>query len=352
MRGRLTQLFRPARLIGLLWASSCYALPQTPTQPETGPGGSNYPYASTRIEKFGSGRETYWIITPADPVPKTAPVVVFLHGWGGMTPDPYGAWLKHIVRKGNIVVFPRYQKNLRDKVANMPGAIMASVKDAWHRLETDGPVRPVKGKMAWVGHSLGGFMAAKLVGQAVKAGLPAPSALMVCHPGGGDRWLGAKADTTVLGEMTGVPKTMLALVVVGDADRVVGTRDAERIARALAHAGVARADFVTVQSDRRGGTKLVANHFAPLAADGSYTQADGRRARRRAARAARRHPPDALDYYGYWKLLDGLLDAAFRGVHADYALGGSEHQRFMGRFSDGVAVQPLLVRPIKPDDTN
>ena len=32
---------------------------------------------------------------------------------------------------------------------------------------------------------------------------------------------------------------------------------------------------------------------------------------------------NTLDYYGTWKLLDGLADAVFRGVHREYTLGNT-----------------------------
>ena len=53
---------------------------------------------------------------------------------------------------------------------------------------------------------------------------------------------------------------------------------------------------------------------------------------------------DALDYYGTWKLFDGLRDAVFHGINREYALGDTDHQRFMGLWSDGVPVRQLLVR--------
>jgi hypothetical protein len=43
-------------------------------------------------------------------------------------------------------------------------------------------------------------------------------------------------------------------------------------------------------------------------------------------------------------LLDGLLDAVFRGVHREYALGDTPEQRNMGRWSDGIPVRQLIVR--------
>ena len=52
---------------------------------------------------------------------------------------------------------------------------------------------------------------------------------------------------------------------------------------------------------------------------------------------------NALDYYGFWKLFDGLCDAAFRGANREYALGNTPEQRFMGRWSDGTPVKQLAV---------
>jgi hypothetical protein len=52
---------------------------------------------------------------------------------------------------------------------------------------------------------------------------------------------------------------------------------------------------------------------------------------------------DALDYYGTWKLLDGLADAVFRGTHRAHALGGTPQQRYMGEWSDRVPVRELMI---------
>ena len=52
---------------------------------------------------------------------------------------------------------------------------------------------------------------------------------------------------------------------------------------------------------------------------------------------------DALDFYGTWKLFDGLTDAAFYGKNGNYALGDTKEQRFMGGWSDGAPVKELIV---------
>src|SRR5208283_5123642 len=53
-------------------------------------------------------------------------------------------------------------------------------------------------------------------------------------------------------------------------------------------------------------------------------------------------PPDAHDFYSFWKLFDALTDAAFYGTNREYALGGTPQQTFMGCWSDGTPVNPLI----------
>src|SRR5262245_60241027 len=86
--------------------------PTPPAQPDTGPGGKQYAHAAVKKTRYGNGNQEYWIFEPDAPKPASAPVIVFIHGWGGMNPLYYGAWLDHLVKRGNIVVYPRYQATL------------------------------------------------------------------------------------------------------------------------------------------------------------------------------------------------------------------------------------------------
>jgi hypothetical protein len=52
---------------------------------------------------------------------------------------------------------------------------------------------------------------------------------------------------------------------------------------------------------------------------------------------------NALDYYGLWKLFDGVCDAAFYGKNREFALGNTAQQRFMGQWSGGTPVKKLIV---------
>ena len=61
---------------------------------------------------FGRGGKQYWLFEPTDPRPQKAPVVIFNHGWAGMLPRFYKRWIEHIVKRGNIVIYPRYQRSI------------------------------------------------------------------------------------------------------------------------------------------------------------------------------------------------------------------------------------------------
>src|SRR6185312_15586827 len=132
-----------------------------PPQPQTGPGGKQYLHASVTKNRYGTGGNEYWIFEPDSPKPRSAPVIVFLHGWGGMNPLYYGAWLDHLVKRGNIVIYPRYQTNLLTPIGDFLPNTLYAIKDAISRLQTQpGHVSPDLNRFAAVGHSLGGLLAA------------------------------------------------------------------------------------------------------------------------------------------------------------------------------------------------
>jgi hypothetical protein len=116
-----------------------------------------------------------------------------------------------------------------------------------------------------------------------------------------------------------ISSTTLLLSVIGDKDSVARDIDAKRIFYESAQVSLDNKDFVTLVSDSHGSPSLNANHFAPTA------------------------PINGLDFYGTWKLFDGLYDAAFYGKNRQYALGNTPEQKFMGLWSDGHPVMELLV---------
>ena len=323
-----------------------------PAQPSSGPGGSQYSHASVTRNRYGKGGQEYWIYEPDSPKPRTAPVVVLLHGWGGMNPLYYGAWIDHLVKRGNIVIYPRYQAGLLTPIKDFTPNTVAAVKDALARLQSEkGHVSPELNKFAAVGHSMGGLLAANLAALAVESKLPRVRAVMSVEPG-----ITESPINFALADLKKIPADTLLLALAGDQDSLVRDTDAKRIYYESTRVSAANKDFITLVSDTHGTPALLASHRAPTALDKSYDSGEGLSGAPAgtsdpigdAPQVKRRVRPEtmmvnALDYYGTWKLFDALCDAAFTGRNREYALGNTPQQRFMGLWSDGAAVKELIV---------
>lgn len=310
-----------ALLLGLIFPVSGQGVVTPPGQPADGPGGAAYPHGAVDVARFGEGVHAYWLYEPAAPAPAAAPVVVFNHGWSAMNPDIYGAWIHHLVRRGNVVIFPLFQENLRTPNRDFTPNAIAAVRDALARLREPGHVHPDLTRVAVFGHSAGGLIAASMAALAATTGLPQPRAVLCVQPGA--TWMRPARLAATLADMRAVPAGTLLLAVTGDRDTVSGEIDARRIIRETTGIPAADKNLVRLHSDDHGTPGLHATHFAPVASGPVDT--------------------DALDYYGCWKLGDALLDAAFQGTNRRYALGNTPEQCYMGVWSDGVPVKELEV---------
>ncbi|PWT90259.1 MAG: alpha/beta hydrolase [Blastocatellia bacterium] len=325
--------------------------PTPPPQPETGPGGKQAPHAAVIKNRYGQGGKEYWIYEPDKPKPTTAPVVIFLHGWGGTNPLYYGAWIDHIVKRGNIVVFPRYQSSILTAREDFIPNTLDGIKGALKRLQTEpGHVRPDLTRVATVGHSLGGVLSASVAALAHESGLPRVRAVMSVEPG-----LTQPPASVPIADLKKIESDTLLLSVAGDRDTLVQDYDSKRIYYESTRVSADNKNFIRLVSDDRGSPPLIASHRAPTAPDKAYDNGEGDlsnwrpfgstsgRSSDRQVNSARNVDTNALDYYGTWKLFDALCDAAFYNKNREYALGNTPQQRFMGKWSDGVPVKELFV---------
>jgi acetyl esterase/lipase len=314
------------------WSASAVddvSVPTQPTQPSHGPGSSDYAHAKLEVSKHGRGKDQYWLITPSEPAPEYAPVIVFLHGWAATDPDVYGAWIKHLVRRGNIVIYPRYQEGLGSLPSSFVDNAVRAIHDGLARLQAAGGVQPDMSKLAFVGHSMGAIMSANIAQQAGRHRLPPPRCLFLAEP----------TFEPIVGSYDQIHAETHMIVAVG-AD-VKRDASAQRILQGAIKVPALNKNYVAFASDPHGNPPLVSDHFAPCAAE----QID--EGKSKSARSDwRGRTQDALDFFGYWKLCDGLLDAAFHGVRREFAFGDTPQVRFMGRWSDGTPVQEAIVRPI------
>ena len=330
-------------LVVFVGGGALAAEPTPPGQPESGPGGADYPHATIAETVLGNGDGQIWIFEPNEPKPESAPIVLFLHGWNARQPAAYKSWIRHLARRGNIVLYPRYQASALTRPERMTGNAVRAIREALALVEKGEHVRPDREKVAAVGHSLGGVMAVNIAARAEAAGLPRIRAIMSVEPGDskGSRIAAhyGRDVPSILEDYAGIAEGTLFLVVVGEDDRVVGDRTANEIWRRVGHLPKDDRDYITVRSDWHGRPALPADHFFPAAPG---------------VAVGKHSAVDALDFYGTWKLFDGLTDAAFCGnpncdnpdcrcKNRGHALGDTPEQRFMGTWSDGTPVKELEV---------
>ena len=204
-------------------------------------------------ETVGRGVQQSAIIRPD--VDGPLPVVVFLHGWGAPDPAFYRPWLEHLARRGNAVVYPRYQDSFVEPPRQALGNVLAALRIALARPGLD------TSSLVVAGHSAGGALAADYAALAATSELPAPRAIFAVYPG-----------RRLPRVPRGLPEIPPRLIPAGTriealasrADGIVGTGTARAIVR-----GAARADARLVLVD----DEAVDDHQAPL-----RTDADARRA--------------------------------------------------------------------------
>ena len=318
------------------------ALGQTPTapsQPLSGPGGSNYPFGTvtTNGPYWANGRMLqdqfkYYIFEPSSPTPLHAPVILFIHGFIAITPSGYQGWINHMVKKGYVVVWVQYQTSALTPTKSYTTNARTAWADALYRLQNfwwESHVRPIMGangqpQTMIVAHSVGGWIGANIaatVGTSFPA-VPTPLGLVAIEPG---------TKSLVPGEDFSKINPSTALVeVVGDADTVVCKNDAIKIFNQTPQIPASFKNLLWMQSDARGTPAQVANHFFPNT-DGfnDNTTIDNR------------------DFNITWKLSVGTAECVF-GTGPDpgpcvYGLGaGNLLQVWMGRWSDGVPVKPMV----------
>ncbi len=285
--------------------------PSPPGQAASGPGGADYPYSSVVESDHGAGDTRYWIFEPGSPGTGSHPFVVFVHGYGALTPDPYRPWLEHLAKKGNVVVYPAYQSSLSTPPFDYTPNAAAAIRDAIAEIQGGGHATVDLLRAGVTGHSYGGVIAANLAAQHAQFALPGFLAVMCNAPGTGG-W-----DTYA--DYSDIPSGTLLLTVVCEDDGTVLPTDAKRIFDQSTSVSLADKDFVTLRHDYHGVPPLSADHLAPAS------------------------PVNAFDWRGFWKWFDALLDAAFYGTNRAFALGDTPQQRDLGQWSDGRDVEEPVV---------
>jgi hypothetical protein len=318
---------------------------QPPMQPGQGPGGSDYEHNGVIFSDFTTlfSGDGFWLFEPNLPKPDSADVIVFNHGYGVFNPGPYGQWIEHLVRKGHIVIFPKYQVSDASLPSTYTPNAIIGIQDALLELNTNpNRVKPRMEHYAIIGHSYGGVITSNIVTEYATYDLPKPQCFMLCQPGTGG------INTGRIDSYVGMDTDYSVLIVVGADDIVVGNSFGREIMDST-DIPISRKNYITHYADNHGSPILEASHNEPLAANNTY---DGGTLSTVITGGYLASKEDAVDYYCYWKLADALLSCTFYGTYCDYAFGDTPEQRFMGEWSDGTPAVELVVEPSRITSTN
>lgn len=158
---------------------------------------------------------------------------MFLHGWTAADPRLYGPWLRHLVQRGSVVVYPVYQSvpflSVDTAFANAVTGVRAALRD-----ETI-PTR----LLTVAGHSAGGAMSADYAARAARLGLPRPRSVFAAYPGRMIRRIPLRLPSVPLDTIASETRVVS---LFGTDDRTVGDAEARRIARAPGRSTLVRVD--------------------------------------------------------------------------------------------------------------
>jgi pimeloyl-ACP methyl ester carboxylesterase len=316
-----------------------YGKSQTqPTQPATGYGGIAASYTSVTTFNCDDGATGYMLYIPAGPHTDSLPVVVFDHGFGEWNPLRYGHWIDHIVKRGNIVIFPRYQKSeyTTPSTSFTPNAVTGILR-AFDTIKNHPTwTQPELDKVFYIGHSYGGLISANLATNYATYKIPKPKGLLMACPGYGS-YPGGQ-----LSSYSAMDSSIYMLDIFERSDTVVDSTFALQVFNQTTAVPYAHKNLAIHFADNLGTPAITSSHGESSCVDSAYDNGDKGIVMAQAAYAY----TDATDFYCYWKLFDALEDCSLNGNGCTTAFGDTYAQRYMGLWSNGTPVIPLNIRPV------
>ena len=244
----------------------------------------------------------------------------------------FGKWIKHLVKKGNIVIFPKYQKNLSvPKTEKFDDYAVAAIENAYRELNTGNHVKPDNSPLCMVGHSFGGAIIAKFLSDQGDYKFPKIEGAMLVSPGTGPFQKFEYDDYST------IPENVQLLVMVSEGDLTVGDSFGKKVFNTAVN--TPKRNLIRQFQDDYGKPKIRHGHVECYAKDKEFDS--GRHGY--SYQRAKKSRMDPVDYNGYWKLLDALLDCTRSDKNCNIAFGNSLEQRSLGNWSDGTPIKELEI---------
>jgi dienelactone hydrolase len=306
-------------------------------------------HASVRVRVIGDGAKRVYLFIPSDPPLRgNAPVVLFHHGWQGMNPKNFAAWIDHLARSGQVVIYPVYQESARTSPQRVTAAAAAADKAALDALRTTEHLQIDPKRVVYFGYSMGAAISINLAIDPQRFGLPPPRALLLAAPGDAYHIATGAAAKSIVGKIGAIPSSLPVAVLAGAADTEIGLPTARALFGQMCHIQSDRRVLMILPSDEHDGHKVKAGHGSPGAPDSRYDFELKKRSfperilGRRGFEAS--GSLNQLDFYGYWKVLDALIDDAAARTLPSVIFGpGTPEQLFLGTWPDGIPFKSLRI---------
>lgn len=323
--------------MALLATTDAPAAVTQPSQPRSGPGGSDYAHQGWRVSSGGTGADAWYAFEPARPRPKKAPLAIVMHGYYEFAGyDQMHEFIQHTVRGGSIVIYPRWQTDVAvpcpgpfDIQPCLDSAVRGIEGALAHLRARPRRVQPLLRRTSYFGFSFGGVITANLANRYRSLGIPKPRAIWLedPHDGGLDGFDEPAVDDSLRGIPSSVKLTCHSSGegVISEPNKANGSCNA--ILPKLGHIPKRNKDLVLTRPDTHGEPALRAPHGVCAAREGAA---------------------DAYDWNFCWKSWDALRSCAYDGKWCRYGLGNTREHRSNGRWSDGVPISPLEIQDAAP----
>lgn len=302
-------------------------------QPKQGFGSSDYTFDSVTFKyvELDKIAQNYWLFEPVNDSNKPLNVVVFTHGYSAKNPGVYGAWIEHLTKKGNIVIFPRYQYNFTTTTHYFTGNAATAVKHAVNELKTNVKYQSVNTENAfYVGHSYGGVISANMALKYKEFELPKPIGLMMCNPGTG----GFNGGRYRYKKYAAMDTTIPIIMIDGEKDRVVKGRFPKKLYKYL-KTDKNKIAYITQLRQKTDSINITAYHNACLAPDDKYNSITNSIQIRKGLKIGK---VSAVDYFMFWKLADELMDYGFNNKESASFFNLHDKKVFLGSTAKGAIV--------------
>jgi pimeloyl-ACP methyl ester carboxylesterase len=280
---------------------------------------------------FAQSEDGFYLFLPVDTGCIEQQIIVFVHGYGAINPMVYGKWIRHLVRAGHPVIYPRYQESIFSpaSVQFVPNTVVG-IHSALLELEKRGIGS--SGGLGVIGHSYGAVISANLASSWKENQLPRINPVLLCQPGTGPFSGG------ILEDYKGIPPSTALAIIINADDWTVGESFGRKI---FAQSPQIPSRILFRQTaDSHLDESITASHYETYTIDTLFDTGMRNFTINRAMKVSKL---DRVDTEGYWPLFDSMLKITADNTIEPGILNNLENMRDLGTWLDGTRVKPMEV---------